>query len=128
MSLLRSPGSGQVVPGSPRKPRPAHIADSGTPRRIHNVSNAGRIPTKKTARHPKYRATGPATNAAAAKPRAHELCTKEIALARNSAGQLSATSVAPVFHSPPIPRPKTKRATASIAILVASPDANEHTE
>src|SRR5229473_4207729 len=108
--------------------RVSHIADSGTPLRIHNVSSAGRMPTKNTARHPKYRDTGPATNAAAANPNAHELCTIEIALARNSVGQLSATSVAPVFHSPPIPSPSTKRAAASIAMLVESPDANEHTE
>src|SRR5712671_7072576 len=108
--------------------RPSHISDSGTPRRIHNVSSAGRIPRKNTARHPKYRDTGPATSAAAAKPRAHELCTIEIALARNSVGQLSATRVAPVFHSPPIPRPSTNLAAASIAMLVAKPEANEHTE
>src|SRR5229473_6087723 len=108
--------------------RVSHIADSGTPLRIHNVSSAGRMPTKNTARHPKYRDTGPATNAAPAKPIAHELCTIEIALARNSVGQLSATSVAPVFHSPPIPNPRTNRATANMAILVARPDAKEQTE
>src|SRR6266851_2395060 len=108
--------------------RVSHIADSGTPLRIHNVSSAGRMPTKNTARHPKYRDTGPATSAATAKPSAHELCTIEIALARNSVGQVSATSVAPVFHSPPIPRPRMKRATASMRTLVASPEANEQTE
>jgi hypothetical protein len=51
-----------------------------------------------------------------------------MAFARNSVGQLSATSVAPVFHSPPMPNPSTNRATASIAMLVARPEANEHTE
>src|SRR2546430_2044870 len=86
------------------------------------------MPTKNTARHPKYRATGPATKAAAANPNAHELCTIEIALARNSVGQLSATRVAPVFHSPPMPSPSTNRATASMPILVDSPEANEHAE
>ena len=42
-------------------------------------------------------------------PIAHELCTMEIALARSSVGQVSATSVAPVFHSPPMPSPRMKR-------------------
>src|ERR1035437_1969193 len=89
---------------------------------------AGKIPTKNTAHQPYYRATGPATSAAAANPNAHELCTIEIAFARNSVGQLSATSVAPVFHSPPMPNPSTNLATASIAMLFARPEANEHTE
>jgi len=52
------------------------------------------------------------TRAAAAKPIAHELCTIAIALgAKIPVGQVSADpSVAPVFHSPPIPSPRTKRA------------------
>ena len=64
----------------------------------------------------------------AANPSAHELCTIEIALARSSVGHVSATSVAPVFHSPPMPNPSRNRATANIAMLFASPDANEQSE
>src|SRR5258708_8329178 len=97
--------------------RVSHIADSGTPLRIHNVSSAGRMPTKNTARHPKYRDTGPATNAAPAKPIAHELCTIEIALARNSVGQVSATRAPPLSHSPPIPTPPTTPTPPTIPIL-----------
>jgi len=52
----------------------------------------------------------------------------EIALARSSSGQVSATSVAPVFHSPPMPSPRRNRKTASIRAEVARPEANEQTE
>src|SRR5207253_11427186 len=45
-----------------------------------------------------------------------------------SVGHVSATSVAPVFHSPPMPSPSRNRATANIAMLFASPDANEQSE
>ena len=37
-----------------------------------------------------------------------------IALPRCSAGHVSATSAAPVAHSPPMPRPSTRRATAEL--------------
>ncbi len=86
------------------------------------------MPTKNTVRQLENFSTNPATNAAAANPMANELCTIASAFARNSVGHVSATSVAPVFHSPPMPSPRMKRNTASIAIEVESPDANEHTE
>src|SRR5438105_980965 len=53
---------------------------------------------------------------------AQELCTMARALARSSVGQVSATSVAPVFHSPPMPRPSRQRNTASMAIQEESPE------
>ena len=51
-----------------------------------------------------------------------------MALARSSVGQVSATSVAPVFHSPPMPRPSRKRNAANMAIEVESPEAKEQIE
>src|SRR5437868_8394862 len=105
-----------------------HISDSGTRFWIQSVISAGRIPTKNTYRQLAYRKTIPDTSAASAKPIAQELCTTEIAFARNSSGQVSATRVAPVFHSPPIPSPRMKRNTASINTVVESPEANEQIE
>ena len=51
-----------------------------------------------------------------------------MAFARSSVGQVSATRVAPVSHSPPIPNPNTKRKLASMTIELERPQANEHTE
>src|SRR5215510_371110 len=106
-----------------------HMSDSGTLFLIHNVTSAGRMPTKKTKRQFWVQvSTIPLTNAAAAKPQAHELCTIEMAFARKCVGQVSATRVAPVFHSPPIPNPRTKRKNTSMTIEVDSPEPSEHRE
>src|SRR5215831_3614504 len=80
--------------------RCSHRVDSGTPLRIHNVTSAGRMPTKNTIRQLEKCSTTPATRAASAYPMAHELCTMARARARSSVGQVSATRAAPVFHSP----------------------------
>src|SRR5882724_9969595 len=80
-----------------------HISDSGTLFLLHHVTSAGSTPTKKTKRQFWCRrsSTIHAVNAAAARPQAQALCTMAIARARRCVGHVSATSVAPVFHSPP---------------------------
>ena len=50
------------------------------------------------------------------------------ALPRCSAGQVSQTSAAPLAHSPPIPRPRKMRKTASMTTPVAKPQAAVKTE
>ena len=70
----------------------------------------------------------PAASEAAAKPHAHVLCTMAIAFARRCVGHVSATSVAPVFHSPPIPSPSTKRKKISTQMEVESPEPSEQSE
>src|SRR5215470_10725514 len=106
-----------------------HISDSGTLLLIHNVTSAGRMPTKNTKRQFWVQlSTIPLTNAAAARPQAHELCTSEMAFARKCVGQVSATRVAPVFHSPPIPSPRTKRKKIKTMREVESPEPREHIE
>src|SRR6267378_5161388 len=107
-----------------------HISDSGTPFHIHRVTRAGRIPTKNTARQfwLVTFSTIPATTTADAYPQAHELWTIAMAFDRRWVGQVSATRVAPVFHSPPMPRPSTKRNAPSIGIVVDSPEPSEQTE
>src|SRR5215469_11270394 len=47
---------------------------------------------------------------------------------RQTPGHVSATSVAPEFHSPPIPKPSRKRNTASIVMLVEKPQAKVNIE
>ena len=42
-------------------------------------------------------------------PRPTSFARRRVPCARRCAGQVSATSVAPVFHSPPMPRPRRKR-------------------
>src|SRR5215469_14391652 len=61
-----------------------HISDSGTPLPIHNVTIAGKMPTKKTMRQLflVQVSTVPATTAAAANPHAQVLCTRAMAFAR----------------------------------------------
>src|SRR5262249_34747864 len=107
-----------------------HISDSGTFFLIHNVTSAGSRPTRKTTRQLECRrsSTIHAVSAAPASPHAQALCTRAMARARRFAGQVSATRVAPVFHSPPIPRPSTKRKKIRMANEVESPEPREQTE
>src|SRR5262249_24199062 len=107
-----------------------HISDSGTFFLIHNVTSAGNRPTKKTTRQLECRRskTTHVVTAAPATPQAQALCTRAIARARRFVGQVSATSVAPVFHSPPIPSPRIKRKKIKTAKVVERPDPREQTE
>src|SRR5687767_13441525 len=101
----------------------SQIAGSVTYRRIQSVSSAGTIPTKNTPRHPHSGNTNIVTTAARPYPIAQELCIIPSAFPRCSAGQVSETSAAPLAHSPPKPRPRSTRNTASCATDCARPQA-----
>src|SRR5262249_54556174 len=107
-----------------------HNSDSGTLVLIQMVTSAGSNPTKNTYRQFRCRrsSTIHAGSAAAASPQAQEPCTRARARARKCVGHVSATSVAPVFHSPPMPSPSTKRKKISTPRDVESPEPSEHRE
>ena len=86
------------------------------------------MPMKNTARHPRLGRTSAVTAAAAAYPMAQELCISPSALPRCSAGQVSEMSAAPLAHSPPIPKPRQTRNTASWRTDCAKPHAAVNTE
>ena len=110
-----------VPPAVP--PRSSQIGDSGTSRLIHSTTSAGSTPTKKTARQPKRGSTASVTAAAIISPIAQADCIRPSALPRCWGGQTSAISAAPVVHSPPIPRPSTKRKKASCVTVCDRPQA-----
>ena len=105
-----------------------HTSGSSTFLRTHSVKNAGRMPTKNTARQPYLGRMKPTTIAAVAKPIAHELCMKPSARPRCFAGHVSDTSAAPLAHSPPMPRPSNARNTANCQRFCDSPHAAVKTE
>ena len=102
----------------------SQISDSGTSRRIQKHDQRGQHADEE--------------HGAPAEARQHERrrrrprssrrwpsvdCIRPSALARCSAGQVSAMSAAPVVHSPPMPRPRTKRQIASSTIVWERPQA-----
>src|SRR5436309_893484 len=103
--------------------RSFHSAGSGTRRWIQDASNAGSTPAKNTARQPNRGSTMATTSAAMASPIAYADCISPSALPRCSARHVSAISAAPVVHSPPIPKPRTKRNTASCRNVPENPHA-----
>ena len=100
-----------------------HSSGSGTDRRTHKATNAGSTPAKKTARQPRVGSTMAVTPTANISPIAQDDCINANALPRCSARHVSAMSAAPVPHSPPKPRPRTKRNIASCSTDVDKPHA-----
>src|SRR5687767_2990226 len=78
------------------------IRGSSTVRRITHANIAGKTPTRKSTRHPYGSRINADSPAASRAPIAHADCIIPTALARCSAGQLSATRTEPHDHSPPI--------------------------
>ncbi len=72
--------------------------------------------------------TKPPMTEATAMPSGAPVCITAAKRPRMRAGNVSPTSVCPVAHSPPTPRPVMTRHTASHAASCAKPDRNAPTE
>ena len=122
--------------GAARRLRSSQTSDSGMWRRMSTTRSAGATEMKKQPRQPhsgpnafaSAGSTNPPITEATAMPSGAPVCITAAKRPRIRAGNVSPTSVCPVAHSPPTPRPVMIRHTASHAAPCANPHSSAPSE